>query len=74
MMSMSMRHGGLSRPTVTMKHARPRASLHLKIQMLGFSSDLERFAVCAVDSSIELPQGPPLGAEAPPDGKPEASH
>ena len=46
----------------------------LKVQMLGFSSDLEWFAVCAVNSSLELPQGPPLGAVAPPDGKPEASH
>ena len=55
--------------------ARPSASLTpLKVQMLGFSSDLERFAVCAMDSSLELPQGPPLGAVAPPDGKPEASH
>ena len=55
--------------------ARPSASLTpLKVQMLGFSSDLERFPVCAVDSSHELPQGPPLGAVAPPDGKSEASH
>ena len=42
--------------------------------MLSFSSDLELLAVCAVDSSLELPQGPLLGAVAPPDGKPEASH
>ena len=73
-MSMPMRHGGDSRPTITMKHARPRASTPLKVQMLGFSSNLEQFAVCAVDSSLELPQGLPLGAVAPPDGKPEASH
>ena len=46
----------------------------LEIQMLSFSSDLEWFAMCAMDSSLELPQGPPLGAVAPPDGKPEASH
>ena len=46
----------------------------MKIQMLCFSSDLGGFAVCAVDSSLELPQGPPLGAVAQPDGKPEASH
>ena len=53
----------------------PSASLTpLKVQMLGFSSDLERFAVFTVDSSLELPQGPPLGVVAPPDGKPEASH
>ena len=53
----------------------PSASLTpLEIQMLSFSSDLEWFAVCAVDSSLKLPQGPPLGAVAPPDGKPEASH
>ena len=55
--------------------ARPSASLTpLKVQILGFSSDLERFAVRAVDSSLELPQGSPLGAVVPPDGKPEASH
>ena len=46
----------------------------LEIQMLSFSSDLEWFAVCGVDSSLELPQGPPLGMVAPPDRKPEASH
>ena len=46
----------------------------LEIQMLSFSSDLERFAVCAVDSSLELPLGYPLGAVVPPDGQPEASH
>ena len=46
----------------------PSASLTpLEIQMLSFSSDLEWFAMCAMDSSLELPQGPP-------DGKPEASH
>ena len=55
--------------------AGPSASLApLKVQMLGFSSDLEWFAVCAVDSPLKLPQGPPLGTVAPPDGKPEASH
>ena len=55
--------------------ARPSASLTpLKVQMLGFSSNLERFAMCAVDSPLELPQVPPLGTVAPPDGKPEASH
>ena len=55
--------------------ARLSASLApLEVQMLSFSSDLEWFAVCAVDSSLELPQGPPLGAVAPSDGKPEASH
>ena len=53
----------------------PSASLTLlKVQMLGFSSDLEWFDVCAMDSSLELPQGPLLGAVAPPYGKPEASH
>ena len=55
--------------------ARQSASLTpLKVQMLGFSSDLERFAVCAMDSSLELFQGPPLCVVAPPDRKPEASH
>ena len=55
--------------------AGPSASLTaLEIQMLSFSSDLEWFAVCAMDSSLKLPQGPPLGAVAPPDGKPEVSH
>ena len=55
--------------------AGPSASLTpLEIQMLSFSRDLEWFAVRAVDSSLELPQGPPLGVVAPPDGKPEASH
>ena len=53
----------------------PSASLApLKVQMLGFSSDLEWFAVYAVYSPLKLPQGPPLGVVAPPDGKPEASH
>ena len=53
--------------------AGPSASLTpLEIQMLSFSSDLEWFAVCAVDSSLELPQRSPLGAGAPPDVKPEA--
>ena len=53
----------------------PSASLTpLEIQMLSFSSDLEWFAMCAVNSSLELSQGPPLGTVAPPDGKPEASH
>ena len=55
--------------------AGPSASLvPLKVQMLGFSSDLEWFAVCAVYSPLKRPQGPPLGAVAPTDGKPEASH
>ena len=55
--------------------ARPSANLApLEVQMLSFSSDLEWFAMCAVDSSLELPQGPPLGAVAPPHGKPEASY
>ena len=40
--------------------------------MLGFSSNLERFAVCAVYCPLKLPQGPPLGTVAPLDGKPEA--
>ena len=53
----------------------PSARLNpLKVQMLGFTSDLEWFALCAVNSSLELPQGAPLGVVAPPDGKPEASH
>ena len=55
--------------------AGPSASLApLKVQMLVFSSDLEWFAVCTVDSPLKLPQGPPLGVVAPPDRKPEASH
>ena len=55
--------------------ARPSASLApLKVQMLSFSSNLERFAMCTVHSPLKLPQGSPLGAVAPPDGKPEASH
>ena len=54
---------------------RPSASLTpLKVQMLSFSRNLERFAVCTVHSPLKLPQGSPLGAVAPPDGKPEASH
>ena len=53
----------------------PSASLTpLEVQMLSFSSDLEWFAMCAMDSSFELPQGPPLGAVAPSDGKPKASY
>ena len=37
----------------------PSASLTpLEIQMLSFSCDLERFAMCAVDSSLELPKCP----------------
>ena len=55
--------------------ARPSASLTpLKVQMLSFSSNLEQFAVCTVHSPLKLPQESPLGAVAPPDGKPEASH
>ena len=55
--------------------AGPSVSLTpLEIQMLSFSSDLEWFAVCVVDCSLELPQGPPLDAVAPPNGKPKASH
>ena len=42
--------------------------------MLSFPSDLEWFAMRAMDSRLELPQGPPLGVVAPPDGKPEVSY
>ena len=41
--------------------------------MLGFSSNLEWFAMCAVYCPLKLPQGPPLGEVVPPDGKREAS-
>ena len=55
--------------------ARPSASLTpLKVQMLSFSSNLERFAVCTVHSPLKLPQGSPLGAVMLPDGKPKESH
>ena len=51
--------------------ARPSASLTpLKVQMLSFSSNLEWFAVCTVHCPLKLPQGPPLGAVAPPDVEP----
>ena len=42
--------------------------------MLGLSSNLEWFAVCAVHCPLKLSQGPPLGAVAPPDVEPEAGH
>ena len=41
--------------------------------MMGLSSNLEWFAMCAVHCPLKLSQGPPLDAVAPPDGKPEAS-
>ena len=46
----------------------------MKVQMLGFSSNLEWFAVWAVYCPLKLTQVPPLDAVAPPDEKPEASH
>ena len=53
----------------------PSASLTpLKVQMLGFPHNLKWFAMLAVDSPFKLPQGPPLGVVALPDGKPEASY
>ena len=55
--------------------ARPSTRLTLlKVQMLSFSSNLERFAVCTVHIPLKLPHGSPLGTVAPPDGKPKASH
>ena len=52
----------------------PASLTPLKVQMLSFSSNLEWFVVCTVHCPLKLLQGPPLGAVAPPDGKPEASH
>ena len=42
--------------------------------MLSFSGNLQGFTVGTVYRPLKLLQGPPLGAVAPPDGKPEAGY
>ena len=42
--------------------------------MLGFTSNLERFAVYAMYCPVKWLQGPPLGVVAPPDGESKACH
>ena len=42
--------------------------------MLSFPGDLERFAVCAVDDSLERLQGTPLDAVLPPHRESHAGH
>ena len=46
----------------------------LKVQMLGFTRNMERFAMRTVHRSLKWLQGPPLGAVAPPDGKSQACY
>ena len=42
--------------------------------MLGFSSNLEWLAVCAMHCPLKWLQGPPLGAVAPPYGESHTGH
>ena len=53
-MSMTMRQGGDSKPTMTMKVARPRAALPLYIQVLGFTGNLQWFAECTMHRALKL--------------------
>ena len=53
----------------------PTASFALlEVQMLGFSSNLEWLAVCAMHCPFKRLQGPPLGTVAPPYGESHAGH
>ena len=42
--------------------------------MLSSAGNLQGFTVCTVHCPLKLLQGPPLGAVAPSDGKPEAGY
>ena len=74
MMSMPMRQGGDSRPTMTIKLARAASLTPLDVEMLSFSGNLQGFLVGTVYRPLKLLQGPALGAVAPPDGKPEVGY
>ena len=67
-MSIPMRHGGDSKPTITANFAT------LQVQMLGFASNLEWFTVCAVYCPLKWLQGLPLGVVAPPDRESKADN
>ena len=46
----------------------------LEVKVLGFSCDLERFAVGTMDDPLEGLQGTPLGAVLPPHRESHAGH
>ena len=46
----------------------------LDVEMLSSAGNLQVFTVGTMHHPLKLPQGPPLGVIAPPDGKPEAGY
>ena len=56
------------------KASSPSSFAPLEVEVLGFPSYLERFAVGAVDDPLERLQGTPLGAVLPPHQESHAGH
>ena len=71
-MSIPIKQGGDSSPTMTMKLALPRAFAPLNVQMLRPTCYIQRFPMCTMDCALERLECPPLGAVAPPYGKAKA--
>ena len=69
MMSMPIKHGGDSNPTITIKLAPSPSLTPLDVQMLRLPCYLERFAMRTPHSVGKGLQRPPLGAVTPPNGK-----
>ena len=65
--------GGDSRPMITIKLALLLFA-PLEVEVLGFPSYLERFAVGAMDDPLERLQGTPLGEVLPPHRGSHAGH
>ena len=56
------------------KASSPSSFAPLEVEVLGFPSYLERFAVGAVDDPLERLQGTPLGEVLPPHRESHAGH
>ena len=73
-MSIPIKQGGDSSPTMTIKLAPTSCLTPLDIQMLRLTCYVERLPMCTMDRAFERLERPPLGAVAPPDGKAKASN
>ena len=73
-MSIPMRHGGDSKPTITMKQARPRASPHCRSKCWVLPAIWSGLPCAPCTVPFKWLQGPPLGVVAPPDGESKACH
>ena len=69
MMSIQIRQGGDSSPTMINKAGSSPCLTPLDVQMPGSSCYVEWFTVCTMHSTGKRLQSPPLGAVAPPNGK-----